>query len=138
VGLCSLPRSGQPAGLLCCAAAQMFMAMRCNCQQSLDLQIVNRLADEAARCALLHSGAADVTPPEEPAALMVRYHAQWWQYSDNDEADPRSLDVTSVWWLHLHVPGCTSLAGGFRQSGTGSAASAAATATARGAGPCAG
>jgi hypothetical protein len=65
------PQSSQRASQLCCNAAQLFMTLRCNCWRGLHLQTVSSLADQAAQCAQLSSGDADIQSTPSPAAVRV-------------------------------------------------------------------
>jgi hypothetical protein len=66
------PDSREPARQLCCTAAQLFMTLRCNCWLGLgfNLQTVNHMADQAARCVLPY-GAAETDPYEHAATVRT-------------------------------------------------------------------
>lgn len=65
------PRHGLRASQLCCTAAQLFMALRCNCWQGLNQQTVILLADQAARCGPLPPEAMAVNPADNIVAVRL-------------------------------------------------------------------
>lgn len=65
------PRHSLRASQLCCTSAQLFMALRCNCWQGLDQQMVDHLTDLAARCGPLPPEAVAVNPADSIAVVRA-------------------------------------------------------------------
>ncbi len=63
---------GLRASQLCCTAAKLFIALRCNCWQGLDPRTLEYLADQAAMCGPLPSAVEAVNPADSLVKVRKR------------------------------------------------------------------